>query len=699
MIVIIITSSIVNVNAQSEEKKLIIEENIEHDGPLWYSVSCLKISCPGLALEIDNNGEIIYQENNHRLEWGGVLEKGATVSVFSDSDLANEDIEIDSIIVTNQSLVENIDLVDSVPSPGNQIDFQKIITEDHCFLGNCNVELRGKNRGIEFIGILGNNSDKDSIQIYGEPGDAIVISNIIGSEHIKMEIWKRNNSVKELIINNILDEENFFQYPKESELWIRVVSDSNEELYPYKFDIYRNNQSNEDGNSGELKVPWDNGEPLNYEISWYYESYITESDTNGDSIQFQIGENMKVSLDCLTSNENVDFELFLIDYLGVKENITMANGNCPEIIETNDDTYSIEVWVKSDTTSRWNISFSPLRSFDGELFSDAPETKWLDIPDERWSKVNLDLETSGSLHSGDNIDIFWIEITDINGSRIYLEEIVKTEVNYTIQEIDQETGVLVNTSNGEAIVLPNGNHTLRIERRASAEIEISYTFKLEYLGEYEEPEIGDYEDLSWMFNDFYIFIGILMLSPLMLVLFWNRKRIFYHNNISSEINFHDREKLIRIRERFSEQLSVKQKDIEMINSALIQLGESPWSSINEIWGEPELRHMTEQIEICAWKVSTEEKNILLGLKTFEQDWEISSIRFNYPEGSKLAIIDVTPNFISKGDEIFLDTLSKNSQLFISISLEGGPAKLALELSGLVENLPLAATPNKLIIWG
>ena len=29
-----------------------------------------------------------------------------------------------------------------------------------------------------------------------------------------MEIWKRNNSVKELIINNILDEENFFQYPK-----------------------------------------------------------------------------------------------------------------------------------------------------------------------------------------------------------------------------------------------------------------------------------------------------------------------------------------------------------------------------------------------------------------------------------------------------------------------------------------------------
>ena len=80
-----------------------------------------------------------------------------------------------------------------------------------------------------------------------------------------------------------------------------------------------------------------------------------------------------------------------------------------------------------------------------------------------------------------------------------------------------------------------------------------------------------------MFNDFYIFIGILMLSPLMLVLFWNRKRIFYHNNISSEINFHEREKLMRIRERISEQLSVKQKDIQMINSALALL------SILSVW--------------------------------------------------------------------------------------------------------------------
>jgi hypothetical protein len=108
--------------------------------------------------------------------------------------------------------------------------------------------------------------------------------------------------------------------------------------------------------------------------------------------------------------------------------------------------------------------------------------------------------------------------------------------------------------------------------------------------------------------------------------------------------------------------------------------------------------MTEQIEICAWKISEEKKNLLIGLKTSNWDWEVASIRLNYPEGNKLSIIDVSPKYISKEDEIFLDTLSKNSQIFLRIMLDGKSANLALELSGLVGEIPLAATPNKIIEW-
>ena len=698
MTVLFIISGITNVSGQNDEEILLLEENISLEGPFWYSVSCLKISCSGLNLEINNNGEIYYLEDSHQLEWGGFLQEGAVVSLFSSSEVTINDVEINMIMADNLSNIEDYDLIDSIPSPGNQENYHTIITEDYCFLGNCDLFIEENQRHIEFIGILENYSDKDSIQIFGEPGDIIVISDIIGNNDLKIEVWHRNNSIKELVRNDLTEPENLFEYPEESELWIRIVSSSSEGLYPYKFDLYRNNQSKESGNGGELQVPWNHGEALSYENSWYYESYIGKSDRNGDSILFRMGADMKASLHCSTSNEGVIFELYLVDYFGKKENISSNNGICPEIIETNGDTFSLEIRIKSSETTRWNLSFSPLRPLDGMKFSDAPESKWIDEPDERWNEIQLDSETSGSLHGGDNIDIFLIRISDNNGSRIFLNEVIKSEVNYTIQEVNQNSGTLVNTSNGEVIVLPYGNHSLRIERRAALEVEIDYTFKLEYLGEYEEPEVEDYEDLSWMFNDFYILIGILMLSPLMIVLFWNRGIILRRGDVSIQMQLHERKKLIRIRERISKQINENGNNDEIIDSALMQLGESPWSSINEIWGQPELRHMTEEIEICAWKISENKKNLLLGLKTSDWDWEVAAIRLNYPEGNKLSIIDVSPKYISKEDEIFLDTLSKNSQIFLRIMLDGKSANLALELSGLVGGIPLAATPNKIIEW-
>jgi len=413
---------------------------------------------------------------------------------------------------------------------------------------------------------------------------------------------------------------------------------------------------------------------------------------------FSMGADMKISLICAATNEGVIFEIFLIDYYGDKENISLTNGLCPDIIESNENTSSLEIWIKSSETTRWNLSLNPLRVMDGMKFSDAPESKWIDTPDERWNEVELDSETSGSLHNGDNIDIFWIKILDENGSKVYLNEVIKSEVNYTIQEINQNNGALVNTSNGQVIVLPYGNHSLRIERRAAENVEIDYLFKLEYLGEYESPIIEDYEDLSWMFNDFYILIGFLMLSPLMIVLFWNRGVILRLGDGSIEMQQHERKKLIRIRERISQQINENGDFQEILDSAIMQLGESPWSSINEIWGLPELRHLTEQIEICAWKISEDNNNLLLGLKTSDWAWEVASIRLNYPEGNKLSIIDVSPNYLSKEDEIFIDTLPKKSQIFLRVALEGESANLALELSGLVEGEPLAATPNKIIEW-
>jgi hypothetical protein len=202
-----------------------------------------------------------------------------------------------------------------------------------------------------------------------------------------------------------------------------------------------------------------------------------------------------------------------------------------------------------------------------------------------------------------------------------------------------------------------------------------------------------------MFDTFYKLIGVLMLSPLMVVIFWNRKTIMSRKKRAIGIQSHDKKRLLRIRERLSEQLKKEDlKDEKLIDLALEQLGESPWNSINEVWGKPILTHMTEEIEICAWKIVENNKNLLLGIKVGNWGWTMAAMRIHFPEGSKLTITDISPKHLFQDDEIFLGTMEKHTQIFIRLSMTGESANLALQLSGLVNDKPLAAVPNKVINW-
>ena len=172
------SSSAAIVNGQSEDKIILIEENIDYDGPFWYSVSCLKVSCPGLTIEINDISTNYSSENAHLLEWAGLLSSGASLTISSNSGISIEDISIQMIKVDEFSIVENEDLIDSIPSQGDQENYYTIITSDVCSLGNCDLEIKNYERQTEFIGILDNYSDKDSIKIGGEYGDVIEVSQL-----------------------------------------------------------------------------------------------------------------------------------------------------------------------------------------------------------------------------------------------------------------------------------------------------------------------------------------------------------------------------------------------------------------------------------------------------------------------------------------------------------------------------------------
>ena len=106
--------------------------------------------------------------------------------------------------------------------------------------------------------------------------------------------------------------------------------------------------------------------------------------------------------------------------------------------------------------------------------------------------------------------------------------------------------------------------------------------------------------------------------------------------------------------------------------------------------------MTNQIDISAWRIAENNKNLLLGIKVGNWDWKIAAMKINFPEGAKLTITDVSPKHLFQDDEIFLGTMKKDTQIFLRISMAGENANLGLQFSGLVNGEPLAAVPNKVI---
>ena len=148
------SSSAAIVNGQSEDKITLIEENIDYEGPFWYSVSCLKVSCPGLTIEINGISTNYSSENDHLLEWAGVLSSGASLKISSESSISLEDISTQMIKVNEFSIVENEDLIDSIPSQGNQENYYTILTSDICSLGNCDLGIKDYERQTEFLSLI-----------------------------------------------------------------------------------------------------------------------------------------------------------------------------------------------------------------------------------------------------------------------------------------------------------------------------------------------------------------------------------------------------------------------------------------------------------------------------------------------------------------------------------------------------------------
>ena len=219
---------------------------------------------------------------------------------------------------------------------------------------------------------------------------------------------------------------------------------------------------------------------------------------------------------------------------------------------------------------------------------DAPETiwgsegvsgNWIILPENNSTIL-------GTFELNDSVDLYAIEISSSNWTTIRFSVSGNDSVSISIQRLNQSTWSIEEYANEDMgeISLDQGFHAIRLERLGSYEEEVDYRFIVRNMGNFDES--GEYVNLAWMFAPFYVFAGLFLILPMLVVIWWNRETILTSSFRSSELEESEIQVLTLLRERFSaDRASV---DFEEINEALSTLGRDSWNAISEEFGKPEI---------------------------------------------------------------------------------------------------------------
>ena len=184
------------------------------------------------------------------------------------------------------------------------------------------------------------------------------------------------------------------------------------------------------------------------------------------------------------------------------------------------------------------------------------------------------------------------------------------------------------------------------------------------------------------------FLGFLMLAPIIWVIWTNS----IHNRRAAQLAG-DKERLKTLRKMIAEG-QVKQA-ISDLKLSLRTIAALDWEEGVETWGKANIRHRTVAVDLAVWKLAPEFSNkggvpVLFGVHILKGTWQVAAVRFEVSAGEHWTVISTEPRFLSRGDEVFLDTLAEGSRTFLKVELEGNGTGLEVSMSGLVENKPVAA---------
>jgi len=327
---------------------------------------------------------------------------------------------------------------------------------------------------------------------------------------------------------------------------------------------------------------------------------------------------------------------------------------------------------------------------------DAPETIWgLEGIGGNWIIVPENNSTIlGTFELNDSVDLYAIEISSSNWTTIRFSVSDNDAVSISIQRLNQSTWSIEEYANEDMgeISLDQGFHAIRLERLGSYEEEVDYRFIIRNMGNFDES--GEYVNLAWMFAPFYVFAGLFLILPMLVVLWWNRENILSSSFKRSELEDSEIQVLSLLRDRFSADRS--SVDLEEINETLLILGRDSWNAISDELGKPEIRHFTENIDVSLWRIRGGSGSFLIGIKTNLSKWEMAAIRINTPLGEPIKIDSVVPEMLFQDDEIYLGNLEEKTTTFVRLEVFGKAPEAEIHISGIVEGIPVAAVPPKTI---
>ena len=555
-----------------------------------------------------------------------------------------------------------------------------------------------------------NGSDTDVLHIPGNEGDILHFYYIDSRYPLTWDILDTSGQAPILI--ETLDESDnpgygdwnaggnsLIEIPSNEGVYLKIHSNDGEDenLYYFSFNVWSDLEEQSMNNPDSERTQRLDGVA-------YPDNGITATigpmDNEGDFWDLKVGPGSPIEIHFTTS------DLIELRYIENGEMVELQQSSGTVRIENvGEINTTLPIHIRSENVVRYSFWHHIDADSDGETLGDAPDTivpfPAGTEPPSAYPGVatyscsvgeirGISLECNGFLSHSEDIDYWFFEVTELNGSIAHLIPATDSDDCCLMEIIPLPHNIDLDNQTGyETYQLEKGLHAIRISNdpnRTSFTIPTSYSFRVE-LQEIDEPI---YVDRSGEFTTFYIVVGLVLLSPLLPIAYWQWK-----DRDIIRVEKHERLRLVRLRERLSG-IGLDSQADEDIDAALSSLGDAEWDALIQEWGKPDVRHSTEDLDLAAWRLEMDSHlwpTLLIGIRP-KVDWEHAGIRLSATMGERISIEGVHPSHLHFEDEIVLDKLKSQNLHFIRVQHAHSSSKLDVVVTGTVEGVPMAAMPSK-----